>query len=213
MYNFFPRYPPPAAPPPYTAPYPKPPPPKSAPPPEAAQPPQTNKTSQQQQQWDGSYNAVPPPSYLSLPAGRGRDRGASHTGASTAPPYVIKSQVPKSKQQGQAPPDLLSKFQAAAAAVSAGLNPSVQARGGASQQPSYRSVGGGPSGSLQRPSSGVGANQGGSKAAPVMVPPQQWPPALKAYVERAFKAATSSQRSRLQDVLKIVIADAQAQGW
>jgi hypothetical protein len=42
--------------------------------------------------------------------------------------------------------------------------------------------------------------------------PQNWPPAVKSYVERAFKAAPFRQRSKLQDVLKTVLNDAQEKG-
>lgn len=42
--------------------------------------------------------------------------------------------------------------------------------------------------------------------------PQNWPPALKAYVERAFKAASLRNRSKLQEVLRVIIGDAQKKG-
>lgn len=56
--------------------------------------------------------------------------------------------------------------------------------------------------------------QAGTANAPQQgaVAPQQWPPALKAYVERAFKACDLRQRPKLQDVLKNVIGSAQASG-
>lgn len=42
--------------------------------------------------------------------------------------------------------------------------------------------------------------------------PQQWPPAVKGYVERCFKACKPSQREGLQQALKLVIQDAQCKG-
>jgi hypothetical protein len=86
-----------------------------------------------------------------------------------------------------AAPSIVSVAQAAAAALSAGQAPGPR--------PAYTAV---------------GAYQPKAKAAPLN--PASWPPAVKSYVERAFKTSPASQRAKLQEVLKIVINDAQDKG-
>lgn len=93
--------------------------------------------------------------------------------------------------QGGSNNTLVSAAQAAAAAISAGKAP---------PRPAYISVASGPKAAATAASQSAALN------------PQNWPPAVKAYVERAFKAAPFRQRTKLQDVLRILIGDAQEKG-
>ena len=91
-----------------------------------------------------------------------------------------------------APSSIVSAAQAAAAAINAG-------KAAPAARPAYISV---ASGTLAAPP--------GSRVPALN--PQNWPPAVKSYVERAFKAAPFRQRTKLQDVLRTVISDAQDKG-
>jgi hypothetical protein len=99
---------------------------------------------------------------------------------------------------GGAPSSIVGAAQAAAAAISAGKAPPGAAT--SSQRPAYISVATG-SQMTAAPGSRVPA-----------LNPQNWPPAVKSYVERAFKAAPFRQRTKLQDVLRMLINDAQEKG-
>ena len=112
----------------------------------------------------------------------------------------MRPQKPQYQHQYQRPTNiapiapsngLVSAAQAAAAAISVGKAPS---------RPAYISVASGP------PKTGAASHTAAA------LNPQNWPPAVKAYVERAFKAASFRQRSKLQDVLRILIGDAQDKG-
>jgi hypothetical protein len=126
--------------------------------------------SYQQQQYGDGYNVVPPPSGLSAgPAGgRGWGAGAAATaGRGSGSGFSIRPQLPKQKP-AEANPLVAAFNQAASKLASSGV-----ASGAA---PAYTRV-----------------QMGGSTAAAAQqqqqqpVAPQQWPPALKAYVERSFK--------------------------
>ncbi len=112
--------------------------------------------------FDDSYNAVPPPAAL--------------VSSSNAAPigrraFSIRPQLPKQQQPPSASP-MVAAFQQAATKLGTGT-------AGASGAPAYTAV--------QVPSQQQ--HIAAPPAAAAAVGPQQWPPALKAYVERAFKAA------------------------
>jgi hypothetical protein len=162
----------------------------------------------------GAYRAVPPPT--ALYAGGGRGRGGSGM-QGQPPPGHLRSQYQHQQHQYQRPTvpssgggksaAIVSAAQAAAAAISAGKAPlapttTTAAAGGSTSRPAYISVAsGGHGGIATAPGSRVPA-----------LNPQNWPPAVKSYVERAFKAASFRQRTKLQDVLRTVINDAQQKG-
>lgn len=112
--------------------------------------------------FDDSYNAVPPPAALA-------------SSSSAAPigrrAFSIRPQLPKQQQPPSASP-MVAAFQQAATKLGTGT-------AGASGAPAYTAV--------QVPSQQQ--HIAAPPAAAAAVGPQQWPPALKAYVERAFKAA------------------------
>ena len=59
------------------------------------------------------------------------------------------------------------------------------------------------------------ASKKGAKSAADKLPqltPNSWPATVKSYVESAFKATPQRQRSKLQDALRLIIADAQNKG-
>lgn len=156
-----------------------------------------------------SYRAVPPPTALHPGGGRGRGRGGGGVGMKP-PPGHLRSQYQHQQHQyqrtattsnaggnGAAASSIVGAAQAAAAAISAGKAPSVAA---APQRPAYISVATG-SQMTAAPGSRVPA-----------LNPQNWPPDVKSYVERAFKAAPFRQRAKLQDVLRTIINDAQEKG-
>lgn len=132
-----------------------------------------------------NYRAVPPPTSIPI---------------SKRPGIHLRPQNPLHQHQYQRPSasgptiggsnnTLVSAAQAAAAAISAGQAPS---------RPAYISVASGPKAAAAAPHAALN--------------PQNWPPAVKAYVERAFKAAPFRQRTKLQDVLRMLIGDAQEKG-
>jgi hypothetical protein len=88
--------------------------------------------------------------------------------------------------------------------------PSLQVQGPTTRaRPAYITVAVGDSSRLP----GESKVKGGSPVqTPGLASPQNWPPGLKAYVERAFKVASLSNRSKLQEILRVIIGDAQKKG-
>lgn len=108
------------------------------------------------------YSAVPPPASLSAGAA-----GVAAAGARRG--FSIRPQLPKAKPQESFNP-LVAAFNQAASKLAPGSGAV------ASAAPAYTRVqlGAGPAAAQQQQQQAVG--------------PQQWPPALKSYVERAFKS-------------------------
>lgn len=119
----------------------------------------TGNTSQQQQ-YAGSYTSAS--SYTSVPPPASLTSSSHVPGGGGRRPFSIRPQVPKPKPPESSSP-LVAAFNQAAAKI-----------GSSSTAPAYTRV-----------QVGTASQQQQTAAAPVG--PQQWPPALKAYVERAFK--------------------------
>jgi hypothetical protein len=111
---------------------------------------------------------------------------------------VIRPQAPWARAaaaaaQQQSGSHVVSAFQSAASTLASSR--------AAPQQPAYRTAAPAPRPPAAPAASGAAAMN-----------PLHWPPALKAYVERAFKTSSLGHRTKLQDVLRCVITDAQAKG-
>ena len=114
-----------------------------------------------------TYNAVPPPAAI---AGMTVAAAAAYGGGGRRT-FSIRPQAPKPKQPEQANP-LVAAFNQAASKLTGGA--------AAAAAPAYTRVQVSPA----APQGLLPQQQ--QQAAAAAVPPQQWPPALKAYVERAF---------------------------
>ncbi len=141
---------------------------------------QAQQAQQAQQSYSpDAYNAVPPPSALS-----GMTAGAAAAyGAGGRRTFSIRPQAPKPKQPEQVNP-LVAAFNQAASKLTSGGGAAAQAA------PAYTRVQVSPAAPQ-----GLAAQQQPAAA----VPPQQWPPALKKYVEKAFTTtdAVSVQGMRI----------------
>lgn len=116
-----------------------------------------------------------------------------HSGVSLVPPQ----QVPTQDARNHAPPG------------SHPFRPTAQRVSQSAARPAYRAVGGGSSITA---SIGPAGNSVITTSPQTQLNPQDWPVAVKNYVERCFKVCKPSQRPNLQQILKIVITDAQTKG-
>lgn len=85
------------------------------------------------------------------------------------------------------------------------FRPTAQHVSQSATRPAYRAVGVSSTAASSAPA-GTGV------ATTSQLNPQDWPVAVKNYVERCFKVCKPSQRPNLQQILKIVITDAQTKG-
>lgn len=120
---------------------------------------------------DGTYNAVPPPHSLAPSAGAGAGRGRRA--------FSIRPQLPKQRPAEPAQPLVAAFSQAASNRTGSGA---AAAAAPTTAAPAYTTV--------QVPSQQQRASAAATAVAPApaAVAPHLWPPALKSYVERAFKA-------------------------
>jgi len=116
-----------------------------------------------------------------------------HSGGGLVPSQIVATQ----DARNQAPPG------------SHTFRPTAQRVSQSAARPAYRAVGG-----VSSTISSVGAvgTSVMTTSPQTQLSPQDWPVAVKNYVERCFKVCKPSQRPNLQQILKIVITDAQTKG-
>lgn len=157
-----------------------------------------------------SYKAVPPPASLVNP--QSQRSGVGHQPQRQPPGVIrpnsnrpwIKPQISRQINHSPSFPAVDSNKCSSMVSVALASAASISSGRPVGQKPAYIRVG--------EPPSAVVPGVSASKSKHPALNPQNWPPAVKSYVERAFKTTPASQRPKLREALRSIIGEAQEKG-